>query len=98
MAKKHIVAAMNVTATFKLNSDQMGSLREAINIALVGQPNINEMKKGVMLPIKFSKEKIKAIEEAHYNLRAHGAVNLTFDVTDTGELINFRVKQRDKRP
>jgi hypothetical protein len=67
-------------------------IRRAINLAVVGEVNVNEYNDaGVIVPKNYPTDKSKILKDAHYGIMRSQSIYVEFDVTDHGEFINFRV-------
>lgn len=92
--RMNLVAGCTVQVKLRLTDHQEEELRSIINLAIAGQTNINKVnKKGQMVPIQFTKEKMEAIDQAHRRMLKPRTLYISFDVTDTGEWVRFRVEE-----
>lgn len=90
-SKQNIVYTCRVPVTVCAKGHAQ-EIRRAINLAVVGEVDVNEFNDaGVIVPKKYPDEKRKILKDAHYGIMRSEQIAVEFDVTDHGEFINFRV-------
>lgn len=66
--------------------------REIINLYFLGQKNCNEVNdQNEIVPVDH--KNIDKVKDAHYNVSGQYHCVIDADLTDTGRLINLRIKQ-----
>jgi hypothetical protein len=89
--KYQIIATQKIEVLLSLPKHKLPCIREALNMAIVGQKAVNKNTPNGLVAIEFSEDKQKRLEDAHYKLEKCRHVNIEFDITDTGDWINFRI-------
>jgi hypothetical protein len=91
MKKPKIVYTAKIPVTISAHGHHE-QIRKAINLAVVGMEAVNEYDENMQLvPKKFPAKKLSILKDAHYGIMRSETIMIEFDVTETGQFINFRV-------
>lgn len=89
-----IIHTLSVETTLHIDEEIKKEIRRQLNLAIVGHEECNKInKEGVIVGKKYSKEKLKKLDEAHHHATVSHRAMVTFDITDAGDWINFRIEK-----